>query len=310
MYKNLFSLSCSPLYVALLFMITLFVHCGCDKNKAPNNQPKKNKAPNSQPKKNRAPDQPGPREREVPVTPITDQMIAQAEQAAKVFNKKFLANMLRALKADPESVKNINESDDSLGEKCTAMHYAAQSGEVDIVKALLDRGAKIDIQDNDKALPLHYAVLNGYLDIVELLLDKGDPANDLHVRYTYSSPALYLAVNSGRLDMVKLLADRGARIDVEEAFGYKDSVLHLAAKRGHLEIVRYLVEEKYARLDGEDTYGLTPLYLAAKYNHKEVVAYLVKQGATVDLNQGDEIGVSLELQISKEIEDLLTKNLP
>jgi ankyrin repeat protein len=286
MYKILFSLLLRPLYT-LLFIVALFVQFGCGNTGSG--------------------DQPSPRERKSFVTPITDQMIAQAEQAPKVINKKFLADMLRALKNDPESVKYIDEQDTTLIIGCTAMHYAAQSGSIDIVKALLDKGAKANAQDNSKALPLDYGVLNDYLNIVELLLDKGDPTNDLNIVRNNGYTPLKLAFLHKNSDMVKLLIDKGAKIGVEMDPKFKMTALHFAALEGDLEIVRYLVEKKHAEISARGTHQLTPLYLAAQHSHKDVVVYLVKQGAKVDLNQKDIDGRSLGSQITKEIKDLLTE---
>uniref|UniRef100_A0A158QDV2 Acyl-CoA-binding domain-containing protein 6 n=1 Tax=Hymenolepis diminuta TaxID=6216 RepID=A0A158QDV2_HYMDI len=55
----------------------------------------------------------------------------------------------------------------------TPLHWAVDRGFRDIVTALLDNGADIDVQDEDMQTPLHYACSCQYREIATLLLDRG-----------------------------------------------------------------------------------------------------------------------------------------
>ncbi|KAM3180444.1 hypothetical protein ACTXT7_016264, partial [Hymenolepis weldensis] len=55
----------------------------------------------------------------------------------------------------------------------TPLHWAVDRGFRDIVIALLDNGADIDVQDEDMQTPLHYACSCQYREIATLLLDRG-----------------------------------------------------------------------------------------------------------------------------------------
>ena len=57
--------------------------------------------------------------------------------------------------------------------EATALHYAASKGNVELVKALLKRGAAIDAQDENNRTPLHDAVMVGAADCVRYLLFQG-----------------------------------------------------------------------------------------------------------------------------------------
>lgn len=59
----------------------------------------------------------------------------------------------------------------------TPLHWAAESGNVDIVKILLEKGARVDAVDNKyRATPLHGAAQNGHIYVVKVLLEKyADP---------------------------------------------------------------------------------------------------------------------------------------
>ena len=58
-----------------------------------------------------------------------------------------------------------------------ALRYASQEGHTNVVKLLLENGADFNKKDKMNATPLHHAVLYGYKDIVELLLNAGADVN-------------------------------------------------------------------------------------------------------------------------------------
>ena len=88
----------------------------------------------------------------------------------------------------------------TLGFGATPLHWAAQYGHRDIVKLLMDNGAKPDKKDILGRTPLQRTAEKGHTDLVKLLVDRGaDPNGELHY-----------AVQSGRACLVQLLIDHGA----------------------------------------------------------------------------------------------------
>ena len=53
--------------------------------------------------------------------------------------------------------------------KMSSIHVACLSGNVQVVKMLLDNGADLHKRDYNLFLPLHYAVIKDNVNIVELL---------------------------------------------------------------------------------------------------------------------------------------------
>ncbi len=59
----------------------------------------------------------------------------------------------------------------------TTMHHAAEMGDLDVVRLLIDGRAYVDYQDQQLKTPLYYAAEMGNLDVVRLLIDKGADVN-------------------------------------------------------------------------------------------------------------------------------------
>lgn len=76
------------------------------------------------------------------------------------------------------------------------------------VKFLLDRGAKVDIKDNDNRTPLHAACMGGNASVVKLLIAKGAKVN---VKDDYDSTPLSIATERDAKDIVKILKQAGAK---------------------------------------------------------------------------------------------------
>ena len=81
--------------------------------------------------------------------------------------------------------------------------------------------------------------------------------------------------------MVRFLTEEaGANVDGETSYGW--TPLHASAQQGHLEVARILVEERGAGANKADNDGWTPLHASALHNKLEVVKWLVtKRGADV-----------------------------
>jgi uncharacterized protein len=63
-----------------------------------------------------------------------------------------------------------------IGAKATALHYAAERGQVDSARLLLDHGVPVDGKDDNGQTPLYIAAVCGRTAVIRLLLQRGaDP---------------------------------------------------------------------------------------------------------------------------------------
>lgn len=158
----------------------------------------------------------------------------------------------------------------------TAVHYAAGHGDNRIIELLLGAGAKVDVKGMWNATALHQAAFNGHGATVLLLLDRGADPNA--VKDDGSTPLHDLSrASSINLDAIKALLAAKVKVDARDARGR--TPLHHAAGQGHKAIVRILLDAG-AEVNAKDKSGRTPLYYANRRRKQEVVALLKARGGT------------------------------
>ena len=111
--------------------------------------------------------------------------------------------MLAAIKGQMDLVKQLIARDADINKPgWTALHYAASSGQVEIMKLLLEKYAFIDAQSPNGTTPLMMAAMYGSPESVKLLLDEGaDPL----MKNQQNMTATDFAVQGQRPDAVELL---------------------------------------------------------------------------------------------------------
>jgi uncharacterized protein len=130
------------------------------------------------------------------------------------------------------------------------LHAAVNSGAIDCVKLMLDRGANINLAGDEKVTPLMTSVRVTYrngLEMTELLIKRG--AN-IHARAGRGSTALMYAA-------------------IGVAVHYEDE---------YVDVVKLLIKHG-AKVNVKNKMGSTPLSIAKEGNYQKIVAALKKAGA-------------------------------
>ena len=95
------------------------------------------------------------------------------------------------------------------GSQLTLLHYAADEGNLEIVRLLVERGAYLNAQTNKWVTPLHVAVAHGFVDIVEYLLEQGADYRLACKDYIdIGNTPIETAVEKGNIETVKLLTKK------------------------------------------------------------------------------------------------------
>ena len=119
--------------------------------------------------------------------------------------------MLASLKGELElALKMIKKGADVNKTGWTPLHYAATSGEVKVISALLENHAYIDAESPNGSTPLMMASMYGTGAAVKLLLAEGaDPL----LKNQQGLTALQFAQTANRPDAIEILANvvKGAR---------------------------------------------------------------------------------------------------
>jgi len=119
---------------------------------------------------------------------------------------------------------------------------AAARGDVDTIRALLDRGVSPNARDEHGKTPLIWAAMNGSLPVVQLLLERGA---DVNAADKYGVTALMMAANP--------------------------------RQRAQSEVLVALLD-KGANINAADSNGRTPLMYALSDNEKEIAILLIERG--------------------------------
>lgn len=207
---------------------------------------------------------------------------------------------------------SINATDE---EDRSALHYAARYGDLDTVKLLIKRGAKVNLSDHgsicdgirriktflprpyyfSSGTPLHEAAEHNHTDICAYLLEHGARVNAIDHR---NRTPLFYAAFDGNLDIVKLLLAHNASATVQndnkETTIYRamEGNMHsvLGGKTPTLPLIQML-HEAGADIDQADEWGRTPLMLSLERGLTDIAEYLVEEGANIFA--GSESGFSL-----------------
>jgi ankyrin repeat protein len=169
----------------------------------------------------------------------------------------------------------------------TALHWAVQRRDLDMMNALLAAGAKPDSINRTGAKPLYLAAMNGDAAAIARLLDAGEDANA--VLTAEGETVLMLTAHTGNRDAVQVLLDRGADPNTQQFRG--QTALMWAAAEGHAKVVELLLARgadpalssaASAKPERRPPGGMTALLFASRQGKLEAVRALLDGGAEID----------------------------
>ena len=163
----------------------------------------------------------------------------------------------------------------------TALMFAIDKGHSNVAQSLIDKGAGLDIQNKEGYTALMFAIDKGHSDVARSLIDEG-AGLDLQNKDGWT--ALMFAIYKGHSDVARSLIDKGAKLDLQN----KDCwmALMIAIDKGHSDVAQSLIN-KGAGLDIQKQDGCTALMFAIDKGHSDVAQSLIGKGAKLDLQNKD-----------------------
>ncbi len=212
------------------------------------------------------------------IHPVSHAMIVGAAQLrdkkAPVATLKELLNVLPDI-----NVQDFN--------KRTALHVAAAGDLEEIVAFLIERGARLDIQDHVNATPLEAAYLSNSWNALKLLAEAGTVLKpDVHLALLIHMIKTIDEENEVGIEAIKIFIKNMP--DVNQLDKNGRTALHWAAGRGFDPIVSCLIAAGIA-LDIEDSVGGSPLMLACYQKNWNTSRLLIEAGAKLNPPKSKEI---------------------
>lgn len=191
------------------------------------------------------------------------------------------------------------------------IHYAAQMGQLGLVKWLVKHGAKIDVTNRkgetalDLAIrqrglgnlagnydqtiafltaqglaasvgqKLYAAVSDGDMSLIKEIIAGGG----IDLKGPMAIDSTMLAANNGEDEVVKFLVTSGVPVNAVSRYG--NQLIHICARTGHEKLMKFLLVSG-AKADSSNEGGWSPIFIAAENGHIGIIKKLIAAGVTVD----------------------------
>lgn len=186
---------------------------------------------------------------------------------------------------DEESIEN-----DGCYAETGCLHSAAHEGNLEKVKKFLRSGYEtVHSCDSRGWTPLHYAAFSGESEVVKLLLEN---KADINLGSPCGHRVIHIAAREGSNEALEILL-KCVAVDPTEPTSRGNSPLHLAARFGRINVVntllKYFNEEDInneEEMNTKNRRGRTALNCAVLKGQEHVVGRLLSEGAVTNPPEG------------------------
>ncbi len=177
-------------------------------------------------------------------------------------------------------------------ETLDAMYNAAQDGDLELVKSMIEKkGMDVNQRLINQQTALIVATYNGQVDVAGYLLKKGA---DVSLRNKWNNAALHDTGLKDRVKLAHLLIKFGADVNQKGQNGY--TPLHHACQEQNANVAKVFIDNG-ADVNARDDYGQPPIMIVSWNGNIEIMQALVDHGA--DVNFAGEDGYSVLHSLSR-----------
>ena len=159
----------------------------------------------------------------------------------------------------------------------TYLHLAAEHGQIDMFKVILDSESDKNVMNRNGSTSFHIACWSGRVNIAEMLIHKSDELKiDLRRKNSNGNTALHLACIKGKSELAELIMKNSDKltIDVNEMNYLQKSAFSYACQFGHLEIVKMILDQSESLNPMIVIFGF---HLACRFGHINIVEMLLER---------------------------------
>ena len=161
--------------------------------------------------------------------------------------------------------------------KAEKLFNALKAKDLNNALILVQNVDSVNYNGNGQLSLLMLASEDGYSEVCKILINKGAK---LDLQDFYGETALLIASQRGRTEVVKVLLDKGAKLDLRD--NDNETALMMASEKGHKDVCKILLD-KGAKLDLQTNSGVTALMMASMNEMTEIVKLLLEKGANTGL---------------------------
>jgi ankyrin repeat protein len=136
-----------------------------------------------------------------------------------------------------ELLTNNADANYRNNENMNSLHLAVLKKDITMVRMLVKYIKNIDARTNGGSTALHYACNFQLVDIVKILLEKGAKQDIIELEYDFY-PIFYAVVQNNVL-ITKILVEHNANPNHQDYVG--NTIIHYAIMNNHIEILDYII---------------------------------------------------------------------